>query len=67
MNDETPYFKIDEEKIFYFFDVSHLIKAIRNLLLQYYVHNEDKIVSWKHIEDFYAIDKKAQNLERLLD
>lgn len=60
INDETPYFKIDEEKIFYFFDVPHLIKAIRNLLLQYYVHDGDKIVSWKHIEKFYAIDKKAQ-------
>lgn len=48
INDKTPYFKIDEEKIFYFFYVPHLIKAIRNLLLQYYVHDGDKIASWKH-------------------
>jgi len=32
INNEKPYFIIDEDKIFYFFDVPHIIKAIRNLL-----------------------------------
>ena len=58
---KKTYFTVEEEKIFYFFDVPHLLKATRNNLYRHnYLYDGDKIASWKHIEDFYIIDKKAQ-------
>lgn len=32
---EKPYFEIDGKKIYYIFDVSHLIKCVRNNLIKY--------------------------------
>ena len=42
--------------IFYIFDTPHIIKAIRNNLISYNFHVEDKVASWKDIEALYKID-----------
>lgn len=57
ISEETPYFTVDNEKIFYMFDPPHLIKAIRNVLYTNNFVYEGNFASWKHIEDMYNIDK----------
>lgn len=42
------------------FDISHLLKTIRNNLLHHNYIFADKIASWKYIEEFYNCDKKTQ-------
>lgn len=32
---EHPYFFVNEQKVFYFFDVPHILKAIRNNLIKH--------------------------------
>lgn len=54
---ERPYFIFDDQKIFYIFDTPHLIKALRNMLLKHDFLVSNEIVSWKHIMQFYNIDK----------
>ncbi|KAF2901831.1 hypothetical protein ILUMI_04353 [Ignelater luminosus] len=51
---EKPYFIVNEKKIYYFYDVPHLIKSVRNNILQYDITFKDnKGVTWKHIQAFY--------------
>jgi len=59
INNRKSYFTVDEEKIYYMFDIPHLLKASRNILHEHNYVYSDKIASWKYI-DFYTIDKKAQ-------
>lgn len=54
------YFQTDEDKIYYIFDPPHLLKATRNNLLRHNFVDGEKIASWRYIEEFYNIDKKAQ-------
>lgn len=54
----TPYFTVDAEIIFYMFDTPHLLKALRNMLMQYIVKFGDKVASWADILLFYNLDKK---------
>lgn len=61
---KTPYYTVNGQKIFYFFDPPHLIKAARNNLLNNIIKSEDKIISWQHIEKLYEIDK--ENINRLV-
>lgn len=58
---EKPFFLVDNEKVFYIFDVPHLIKAVRNNLIKYDFHFGEKVASWQHIVDFYKRDQQ-QNL-----
>jgi len=60
INNRKSYFTVDEEKIYYMFDTPHLLKTNRNILHEHNYVYSDKIASWKYIEDFYTIDKKAQ-------
>lgn len=61
---ERPYYTVNGQKIFYFFDPPHLIKAARNNLLNNIIKSGDKIFSWQHIENLYEVDKK--NFNKLL-
>lgn len=58
---EKPYFTFDECKIYYIFDVPHLLKCIRNNLLTSDFYYEGKKVSWEYIEKLYS-HQKEQNL-----
>ena len=44
-------------KIFYVFDTPHLIKAVRNNLLNYDFHFENKVACWDHIISMHEKDK----------
>lgn len=60
INIEKPYFKINNQKIFYIFDVPHLLKATRNNLMRHNYIENDKATSWQYIIDLYNADKNKQ-------
>lgn len=55
---ETPYFDIDGRKIYYIFDVPHLIKCVRNNLMKYNFEFNGKIACWDDIHKCYQLDKQ---------
>lgn len=55
---EKTYFIVDDQKIFYFFDSPHLIKATRNNLMAYDFKMNDETASWRYIVQFYEEDQK---------
>lgn len=62
---DSPFFYTNDRKIFALYDVSHLIKNIRNNFLSNdYVNGDDKM-SFQDIKKTYAIDK-ASNVSRAL-
>lgn len=60
ISSKKPYFEINNEKIFYMFDVPHLVKATRNNLLRHSYVDEDKVTSWQYINILYNDDKSKQ-------
>ncbi|KMQ87570.1 thap domain-containing [Lasius niger] len=64
ITEEIPYYIVNNQKIFYFFDPPHLIKAARNNLLNNVIKSGDKIMSWQYIEKLFEIDK--ENINRLV-
>ena len=52
-----PWFTHNGQKIFYIFDPPHLIKAVRNNLVNYDFHFGSKVASWKDIVAMYERDK----------
>lgn len=56
---EKPYFLLNVKKIYYIFDVPHLIKCIRNNLLTNDFVYDDKNISWKYIEALYSKQREA--------
>ncbi|KAJ3639212.1 hypothetical protein Zmor_004081 [Zophobas morio] len=57
---ETFTFYVNDEEIFPFFDFPHLLKGLRNNMLNYDVKfrwkNEEEIAMWDHIEQLYDLD-----------
>ena len=53
---EKPYFFIDNKKIYYIFDAPHLMKNVRNNLMQYDFYFGNSIAKYDHILDFYYED-----------
>ncbi|TGZ43804.1 Uncharacterized protein DBV15_12703 [Temnothorax longispinosus] len=49
--------KLNSMKIFYFFDMPHLMKAVRNNMITHNFIYDDQYVSWQHIKHFYEQDK----------
>lgn len=59
INTEKQYFENNNQKILYMFDVPHLLKAIRNNLLQHsYVDDNEAL--WQYINDLYNDNKNKQ-------
>lgn len=61
---DQPFFFVNDRKIYYIFDVPHLIKSLRNNLLKYnFVYHDDggseKVASWNDIEKIYDMEKNA--------
>jgi hypothetical protein len=52
---------VDDEEIIHLYDFPHLMKGIRNSLLEhdlnFYENNVHKVASWSHIRDLYRLDK----------
>lgn len=64
------YFYHKDRTIFTIFDPPHLLKCTRNLLMAHPLHlNQNVVVRWKHIVDFYKRDtgslRMAQKLSDL--
>jgi hypothetical protein len=52
-----PWFVHNGAKIFYLYDPPHIIKAIRNNLINYNFHFSGKVASWSDITTVYNHDK----------
>ncbi|KYB25608.1 hypothetical protein TcasGA2_TC034291 [Tribolium castaneum] len=50
-------FQVQGKTIRYFFDTPHLLKCMRNLLLQNTVHFDGKEASWKFVEQLFNLEK----------
>lgn len=57
---DSPYFTVKEQQIAYFIDPPHAIKATRNNFYKHNIIYNDKLISWKFIEQFYEKDQKNQ-------
>lgn len=62
---EKPFAIIDGEKIYFLYDVPHLIKSVRNNLLQNpYLKTPDGKARWSHIKRIFDEDEKSDLLRR---
>lgn len=48
---------INDDRIFYIFDIPHVIKALRNMVMKYDFYVDGKIISWQYIKTFYDHNK----------
>ena len=55
---DNPWFLHKERKIVYLFDPPHIIKAIRNNLINYDFKYKNKTASWRDIMAIYQMDSK---------
>lgn len=66
----NPVLKVENDTIYFFYDVPHLIKSVRNqLILNDFIFNNER-VSWNVIIQTYNLDKqseKARSLPKLSD
>ena len=53
-----PWFLHNGRKIFYLFDPPHLIKAVRNNLINYDFHFGSKLARWDDVLSMYKRDKE---------
>ena len=53
----TPYVKVNDEKVFFFYDTPHLLKSTRNTLTKYDIQVGSDIARWRHVVNFYDSDK----------
>lgn len=59
-----PFFRINDKKIYYIFDVPHLLKCLRNNLIDndFVISNDtdgkEEIASWDDVENLYEIEKE---------
>lgn len=54
---ENPFFYISDQKIVYMFDIPHIFKAFRNMLLKYNFYVDNNKISWQYVVMFYEHDK----------
>lgn len=57
---ENPWFLVNDEKIFYVLDVMRLMRATRNVLMNYELCFEEKKASWTDIELLYRRDNQMR-------
>jgi hypothetical protein len=68
--EDSPFFFINKNKIFSFFDVLHLLKSIRNNLIEACYLKGDNIISFDDIKQTYELDKpnhKSRSLIKITD
>lgn len=54
----SPYFFVDERKIYYILDVPHLMKCLRDDLISSNFHLDRNVISWYYIEQLYEYQKE---------
>jgi Transposase protein len=57
--EKSPYIFVKDcqKKIYVIFDAPHLIKNVRNNLQRHDIQIAEHVISWKHIDAFYQVDK----------
>lgn len=55
---ENTGFYLEDRYIYYIFDIPHIIKALKNMLMKYDFNLDDKKISFQYIRDFYELDKQ---------
>lgn len=70
VSEDSPFFFINNNKIFSLFDVPHLVKSIRNNLINACYIKDNKIISFDDIKKTYELDKqshKSRSLVKITD
>jgi len=57
---ERPSFLVNDERVFYIFDVTQLMRTTRNILKNYELRFRDKRASWTDIELFFRRDSQMR-------
>ena len=57
ITDKKPYIERQGRKIFFGYDIPHLIKCIRNILLLYDIIDNDKVVTWEAIKELREFER----------
>lgn len=57
INNECPFIEVNNNSIFFFHDVPHLLKSLRNNFKKYDFVTDDGHCSWRYVVDFYEKDK----------
>jgi hypothetical protein len=57
---ERPWFLVNDEKIFYIFDVTRLMRATRNILMTHEIRFHEKKTLWADIELFFKRDSQTR-------
>ncbi|XP_045500445.1 uncharacterized protein LOC123697918 isoform X2 [Colias croceus] len=60
VNTGKTYFEMHGKKIYYMFNVPHLLKLMLNEFMEYDIMFNTKVAKWSHIRDLYSVDKKQQ-------
>lgn len=63
---QRPYFFVNQNKIFYIFDVPHLWKSTRNNFFKYHLTFSNGITEKKHLVNFYKSDQGLNRLAQKL-
>ncbi|XP_040357043.1 uncharacterized protein LOC115328397 isoform X5 [Ixodes scapularis] len=50
---DKPFFEVDNERVYFIFDVPHLIKTTRNNLQAHKLCIGDEVIEWSHIVELY--------------
>lgn len=66
-----PYFQVNGQSIVYFYDAPHLLKNMRNNLMDKDLkmpgeNGEIYTAKWKHLQDLYQLDKDKGQIYRVL-
>lgn len=54
---DHPFFFVEHTKLFYFFDIPHVLKSTRNNFLKYNFATSGGVTDSKYVKDFYNRDK----------
>lgn len=57
---ERPYFFVGDSKVFYLFDIPHLLKSTRNNFFEYQLHFDGGVTNKYYLEKCYELDKNKQ-------
>lgn len=57
---ERPWFLVNDEKIFYIFNVTRLMRATRNVLMTHEIHFREKKASWADIKLLFRRDSQIR-------
>uniref|UniRef100_A0A1E1WQ08 THAP-type domain-containing protein n=1 Tax=Pectinophora gossypiella TaxID=13191 RepID=A0A1E1WQ08_PECGO len=69
ITNKKPYLLIGEHKVYYIFDVPHLLTCTRNNLLSNNFDYEGNVISWDYIQSLYEFqkEKNLQLIHKLSD